>query len=225
MEGVGLPEVVGVGFGEGEPTFGAVAGVGFKEFVFIDDAPEGVGGDLASDEKASFDAGTVEGLDVEGPAGVGAGAEGRQGLLDGGEEVFGGDLAGGAFVGADRGVGDAVLSVVIPPGLDGSPGEVPCLTVLVDEGHLANGLVSRVKAVAGSMFEGSEDAHFEVVGNTFHQWTGNVADGVRTVECSDRVAGCFSWWWAEAARCQSGNGGCLGGVRRRSLCPEIDLVG
>ena len=53
VEGVGLPEVVGVGFGKGEAGFGAVVAEGFEEVELFDDATEGVGGDLfAADEAA-----------------------------------------------------------------------------------------------------------------------------------------------------------------------------
>lgn len=138
VEGVGLPEVVGVGFGEGEAAFWEVGGVGFEKFVFFDGTTKGVGGDLITTEVALFDAGAVEGLDVEGAFGVLAGAtgvEGREGFFDGGEEVFGGDFAQGVFVGPGRRIGDAVLSVVIPPGLDGAPGEVVRVAVFVGEGH------------------------------------------------------------------------------------------
>ena len=54
VEGVGLPEVVGVGFGKGEAGFGAVVAEGFEEVELFDDATEGVGGDLfAADEAAA----------------------------------------------------------------------------------------------------------------------------------------------------------------------------
>lgn len=52
-----------------------------------------------------------------------------------------------------------------------------------------------------------------------------MADGLRTVECSDCVAGCLFRRRAEAARCQSGNGRCSGSESGRSLWPEIDLIG
>ena len=78
MEGVGLPEVVGVGFGEGEAAFWEVLGVGFEEVVFFDGTSKGVGGDLVTAEVALFDAGAVEGLDVEGAVGLLAGAAGAE---------------------------------------------------------------------------------------------------------------------------------------------------
>lgn len=46
VHGVALPEVVGVGFGEGEAGFGGVGVAGFEEIVAVDEAAKGVGGDL-----------------------------------------------------------------------------------------------------------------------------------------------------------------------------------
>jgi len=166
VEGVALPEVVGVGFGEGETAFGEVGGVRFEELVFVDGATEGVGGDLITPKVALFDAGAVESLDVEGAFGVlagAAGSEGWKGFFDGGEEVLGGDFTMGSFVGSGGWVGDTVLTVVIPPGLNGTPGEVVRVSVFVLEGHFGDCAVAGVEGVAGGMFEGSEDAHFEVV--------------------------------------------------------------
>ncbi len=169
VKGVDLPEVVCVGLGEGESAFGDLGGARLEELVFIDRAPEGVGGDLVAPEVALLDAGAVEGLDVQGTLGVCTGAKGREGLFNGGQNVLGGDFAQGPLVRSGGRIGDAVVSVVIPPGLDGSPGELAWLTFFVLEDHLADGSVAGAEAVAGSMFEGSEDAHFEIVGDTFHR--------------------------------------------------------
>lgn len=65
VKGIGLPEVVGVGFCKGESALGEVGGVGFEEVVFFDGAAKGVGGDLVTSKVALFDAGAVEGLDIE----------------------------------------------------------------------------------------------------------------------------------------------------------------
>ena len=54
-------------------------------------------------------------------------------------------------------------AVVIPPGLDGAPSEVMRAAVLVGEGHLRDSVVAVDESIAGGMFKGSEDAHFEVV--------------------------------------------------------------
>ena len=66
MEGVGLPEVVGMGFGEGEAAFWEIGGVGFEEVVFFDGAAKGVGSNSITTEVALFDTSAVEGLDIEG---------------------------------------------------------------------------------------------------------------------------------------------------------------
>ncbi len=121
VEGVALPKVVGVGFGEGEAALGEVAGVGFEKVVFVDSSAEGVGCDLVTAKVALFDAGAIEGLDVEGTFGF---SERRESFFDGSEKVFRGDLAHGAFVESGWRVSNAVSPIVIPPGLNGAPGEV-----------------------------------------------------------------------------------------------------
>lgn len=105
VQGVDLPEFVGVGFGKGETAFRVVGLFAFEEVVFVDGAAEGTRCDLVAAEVALFDAGAVEGLDIEGSvrlfatlAGMGT-SKGWQGFFDGGEDVFGGDFAQGAFVG------------------------------------------------------------------------------------------------------------------------------
>lgn len=69
-------------------------------------------------EEAALDAGTVDFGDV-----VFFVVEIGHDLLDGFEELLGDDFAGAAFIGSCRGVGDAVFAIVIPPRLDGAPGE------------------------------------------------------------------------------------------------------
>lgn len=174
VQGVDLPEVVGVCLGKGEASSGLVALFRFEEVVFIDGTSEGIGCDLVAAQVALLDAGAVESLYVEGSAGLLAASagmgtsKGRERFFNGGEDLFGGDFAQGTFVGAGGGVGDAVLAIVIPPGLDGAPGELAGLAVFVEEGHFANGAVAGLHGVAGSVFEGSEDAHFEIIGDSFH---------------------------------------------------------
>lgn len=87
--------------------------------------------------------------------------------------MLGGDFAGGVFVGAGGGFGDAVSAVIIPPGLDGAPGEVVGVAVFIMEGGGADGLVTGEVGGALGVFEGSEDSHFEVVGYTFHRQGGS----------------------------------------------------
>ena len=44
-------------------------------------------------------------------------------LFDGFQELLGSDFASGAFVGSRGSLGDAVFAIIVPPSLDGSPGE------------------------------------------------------------------------------------------------------
>lgn len=78
VKGVALPEVVGVGLGEGEPPFGQVGRVGLEQVVFVDGASKGIDRDLVTPEVALLDAGAVEGLDVEGTFGVFTGTSGPE---------------------------------------------------------------------------------------------------------------------------------------------------
>lgn len=64
VKGVALPEVVGMGFGEGEAGLGAGGVCGGEEFEVVDVAAEGVGGDLTALEETTLDAGAVDFLDV-----------------------------------------------------------------------------------------------------------------------------------------------------------------
>ena len=48
VHGVALPEVVGVGFGEGETCFWSIRIAGFEEIVAVYDAAEGIVSDLRS---------------------------------------------------------------------------------------------------------------------------------------------------------------------------------
>ena len=47
-ERVGLPHFIGVSFGEGQAQFAGAVRIGFEQFVLLDDAPKGVGSDLAA---------------------------------------------------------------------------------------------------------------------------------------------------------------------------------
>ena len=100
-------------------------------------------------------------------------------LLDGFEELFGNDFADGAFVGAALPFGDAVFAVVIPPSLDGAPGEAAELSLFIEEGHLTDGLVAGDVRCAAGIFEGSEDSHFEVVGDALHNAGEVIGRGAR----------------------------------------------
>jgi hypothetical protein len=120
VEGVGLPELVGVGLGEGLAVAALAVAFGFEQLEAFDEAGEGGGRDLGAVEQALFDAEAVEG-GAGGSLAVGLGEDGAEGL----EELFGGDLAGLGLVGAG-GVGQgggAVFFVAEQPGFDGAPGD------------------------------------------------------------------------------------------------------
>ena len=53
MEGITLPEVVGVGFGKGEARLRRALTGGFEQVVTVDDAAKGVGRDLRADQKGA----------------------------------------------------------------------------------------------------------------------------------------------------------------------------
>ena len=58
--------------------------------------------------------------------------------------------------------GDAVLLVARIPGLDGAPGELARVAVLVGEAHLADGLDAGLDGVARRAVDGAEHPHFKV---------------------------------------------------------------
>jgi hypothetical protein len=163
VQGVALPHVVGVCLGEGEAGFGAGVTDGFEQIEAVDDAAEGIGRYLRALEQALLDAGAIHFGNV-----VVFAMEGGQDLLNGFEQALGRDLAGEAFVGSFGGVGDAVFAVVIPPGLDGSPGEADGMAVFVLEGHGADGLIAGEHGFALGVFECSEHSHSEVIADAFH---------------------------------------------------------
>lgn len=151
---------------EGEPKFVVFVLVFREEFVFADESVEGGWCDLVSLQQSLFDAesidrGFVGGLVVE----VGFGG------IEGFEELFGGDFAGVSFVFACL-CGDpcdAVIFVVVEPGLDGAPGELSRVAFFVEEGH--GGDIADAFASCSSVdgVDGSEDAHLEVDGRLFHE--------------------------------------------------------
>ena len=56
------------------------------------------------------------------------------------------------------------------PGLDGAPGELAGMTVLVGEGHLADGLDAGLDRVARGHVDGAQDPHFEIGGGMTHEF-------------------------------------------------------
>ena len=64
--------------------------------------------------------------------------------------------------------GDAVLLVAGVPGLDGAPGELAGVALLVGEGHLADGPDAGLDGVALGHVNGAEHAHFEIGSGISH---------------------------------------------------------
>ena len=129
--GVGLPELVGVLHAEGE-AFLVVVVLGREQVVLADEAVEGGLGDAVGIQQALLDAEAIEGALV-GAVVVEVGLGGVEGF----EQFLGRDLAGLALVlaGLVGHAGDAVVLVAVEPGLDGAPGELAGVAVLVEEGH------------------------------------------------------------------------------------------
>ena len=154
-----------MGLGEGEAVRVAGLEVRFEELVALDMTAEGVGCHAIALEQAAFDAGAIDGGDVAGVA-----VELRADLVDDLGEKFGAHLAGQALVGAGPGVhrGDAVLLVAGIPGLDGAPGELVALVVLVGEDDATDVLDTGDDGVAGRELDGTEHAHLQVRGDAFH---------------------------------------------------------
>ena len=60
VERVGLPHFIGVGLGKGQAVFVGAVPVGLEHFVLLDQAAEGVGGDLGAGQQTLLDAQPVE---------------------------------------------------------------------------------------------------------------------------------------------------------------------
>ena len=158
-ERVGLPHFIGVGFSEGQAQFAGAVRIGFEKFVSLDDAAKGVGSDLATSEQAFFDA-----QSIEGGARRAFAVDLWQDLTDGFQNVFEDHFADFAFVGT-RFVfhdSDAVFLVAGVPGLNGAPGKLAHMTLLVAEAHLADGFDAGLNGVARSHVDGAEHAHFQI---------------------------------------------------------------
>ena len=64
-EGVGLPGLVGMAFGEGQAPFVRGFFVGLEQIKLLDEAAEGVGSDLIAPQEAFFDTAAVDLGEVE----------------------------------------------------------------------------------------------------------------------------------------------------------------
>ena len=65
--------------------------------------------------------------------------------------------------------GHAVFLVARIPGLDGAPGELAGMAVLVGEGHLADGLDAGLDGVALGHVNGAEHPHFQISSGISHE--------------------------------------------------------
>ena len=163
VQGVALPEVVGMGLGKCQPRLGAGFVGRFEQVETVDVPAECVRRDLGALEEALLNAGAVHLGNV-----ILLAVEGGQDLLDGFQQTLGRDLAGGALVGAARRIGDAVLAVVIPPGLDGSPGELEMPAVFIGEGHRTDRLIADEVGLTFGIFECAKHPHSQIIAYAFH---------------------------------------------------------
>jgi len=166
VEGVGLPHFVGMGFGEGQADLVGALRIGLEEFVLFDNAAEGVGRDLRAGQQTLLNAQAVE---QSRTGRLAAGFWKR--LLHGLRHVFQRHLADFAFVrpGFVFHDGDAVFLVAGVPGLNGAPGELAGMAVLVGKGHPADSLDAAADGFALGHVNGPEHAHFQIGGGISHE--------------------------------------------------------
>jgi len=158
VEGVGLPHFIGVGFGKSQALFVVGLCLGLEHVELLDDAGEGARGHLPTSQQPLFDTKPIE----DGTFGRAAelGQEGVNGLLN----HFQRDLADFAFVGT-RFVfhdGDPVLLVAGVPRLDGTPGELAGMALLIGKGLVADGLDAGLDGMALGHVDGAQHAHFQI---------------------------------------------------------------
>ena len=158
--------MVGVFHAEGEAFLVVVVVVGSEQVVLADEAVEGGLGDAVGVQQAVLDAEAIEGAFV-GALVVEVGCGG----VDGFEQFLGGDLAGLALVlaGAVGHAGDAVVFVAVEPGLDGAPGELAWVAVLVEEGHGGDVVDALVAGSSRGGVDGAEDAHLQIDRRLLHE--------------------------------------------------------
>ncbi len=162
---VGLPELIGVRFGERQTTLVFHFSVGLEQLVGLGHTAEGIRGDALALEQSPLDAGAVDGRHV------GRTAEAAAHLLDGFEHLLGRHLAGLTPVRAGLGLHgrDAVFLVPRVPSLDGAPGELEALSVFVEEHLLADVTDSRNVGGAGRRLDCAEHAHLQIAADSFHE--------------------------------------------------------
>ena len=93
------------------------------------------------------------------------------GGVEGFEEFLGRDLAGLALVLARvvGHAGDAVVFVAVEPGLDGAPGELAWVALLVEEGHGGDVVDAFVAGSPVDGVDGAEDAHLQIDRRLLHE--------------------------------------------------------
>lgn len=131
-----------------------------------DEATEGVWSDLRSGEDRLLNAEAIK----EGKSwGFAVGQ--RSDLTNGVDEFLRGDLATLAFIGSALVLhdGDAVLLEARVPGLDGAPGKLARVAILVGEGHGADRFDPGLDGIAEGHVDGTKDAHFEIGCGVSHE--------------------------------------------------------
>ncbi len=163
--GVGLPELVGEFHAESE-AFLVVVVVWSEQFVLANEAVEGGLRDAVGLQQAIRDAEAIDGSLV-GTLVVEMGLGG----VDGFEEFFGRDLASVAFVFARLmgHAGDAVVFIAVVPGLDGAPGELAWVALLVEEGHGGDVVDAFVAVFSLHGVDVAEDAHLQIDRRLLHE--------------------------------------------------------
>src|SRR5690606_367937 len=128
--GVRLPELIGVGLGKREPFLVLGSSLGLEQLVAVDGAAERVGSDLLAAQKAAFDATAIHRSDVSGLV-----VEVREHLFDSILKQLRLHLSQPPAIGTGPGFhrGDAVLLVAGVPVLNGAPGELVAVVVVVGE--------------------------------------------------------------------------------------------
>ena len=92
----------------------------------------------------------------------------REDFFDGLKKFLGANFAWALGVDAGLWFGDSMLSIVIPPGLDSSPGELMGSAFFVFEDLFADADVAFSEAVSVGEFQRAEDFHFKIGRYFFH---------------------------------------------------------
>ena len=183
--------MVGVFHAEGE-AFLVVVVVGSEQVVLADEAVEGGLGDAVGLQQALLDAEAIEGPLV-GALVVEVGLGGVEGF----EQFLGRDLADLALVLARLvgHAGDAVVFVAVEPGLDGAPGELARVALLVEEGHGGDVVDAFVAGSSRDGVDGAEDAHLQIDRRLLHEGSPDGEEHSSTKRMSRtttaRVVACF----------------------------------